>query len=67
MLIRKWVQATRERQRIRFKEQTLFITSGNRDYRSSDMCMSEVCQFCKLDETGDSLVQAMMSPINKKI
>ena len=31
---------------------------------NADMRVAEVCKFCKLDETGDSLVRAAMSQMN---
>ena len=52
--IRNRVESARERQRIRFKD-CVGIASN------SDMRVAEVRQFCKLDETGESLVRAAMS------
>ena len=54
--IRERVQAARERQRIRFE--------GTDVVCNSDMRVAEVLQFCKLDEAGDSLVQAAMSQLH---
>jgi magnesium chelatase family protein len=54
--IRERVQAARERQRVRFE--------GTDIVCNSDMRVSEVRKFCKLDEAGDSLVRAAMSQLN---
>jgi hypothetical protein len=42
----------------------IIVPCGNRDYHISDMRVAEVRQFCKLDETGDSLIRAAMSQLN---
>ena len=54
--IRERVQAARERQMGRFE--------GSDIVCNSDMRVAEVCQFCKLDEAGDSLVRQAMSQLN---
>ena len=54
--IRGRVQAARERQRARFE--------GTDIVCNSDMRVSEVRQFCKLDEAGESLVRTAMSQLN---
>jgi magnesium chelatase family protein len=69
-LIRERVQAARERQRVRFEGigyrlsragTGTIVPCRNRDYCNSDMRVAEVRQFCKLDETGDSLIRAATS------
>jgi magnesium chelatase family protein len=42
----------------------LFAPCENRDYRNADMWIAEVRKFCKLDETGDSLIRAAMSQLS---
>ncbi|MEI7848405.1 MAG: YifB family Mg chelatase-like AAA ATPase [Chloroflexota bacterium] len=54
--IRTRVQAARQRQLDRFKGSDIIC--------NSDMRIAEVRKFCKLDETGDSLVRAAMSQLN---
>jgi magnesium chelatase family protein len=54
--IREWVQAARERQRVRF--------DGSDIVCSSDMRVAEVRKSCKLDEAGDGLVRVAMSQLN---
>ena len=54
--IQKQVQAARERQCIRFEGADIVC--------NFDMRVAEVRQFCKLDESGDSLVRAAMSQLN---
>ena len=54
--IRTRVQAARQRQLERFKGSDIIC--------NSDMRLAEVRKFCKLDETGDSLVRAAMSQLN---
>ena len=54
--IRQRVQAARQRQLDRF--------SGTNIICNADMRVAEVRKFCKLDETGDSLVRAAMSQMN---
>jgi magnesium chelatase family protein len=54
--IRARVQAARQRQLDRFK--------GTDIVCNSDMRIAEVRKFCKLDETGDSLIRAAMSQLN---
>lgn len=57
--IRQRVQAARQRQLERFSQ------SGAADIVcNADMRVAEVRKFCKLDETGDSLVRAAMSQLN---
>ncbi len=57
--IRQRVQAARQRQLERFSQ------SGAGDIVcNADMRVAEVRKFCKLDETGDSLVRAAMSQLN---
>jgi magnesium chelatase family protein len=53
--IRERVQAARERQKVRFE--------GLDIIRNSDMRVVEVRKFCKLDETGDSMVCQAMSQL----
>jgi magnesium chelatase family protein len=50
------VQAARQRQLDRFK--------GTDIVCNVDMRIAEVRKFCKLDETGDSLIRAAMSQLN---
>jgi magnesium chelatase family protein len=54
--IRARVQAARQRQLERFV--------GTNIICNADMRVAEVRKFCKLDETGDSLVRAAMSQLN---
>jgi magnesium chelatase family protein len=54
--IRARVQSARQRQLERF--------SGTNIICNADMRVAEVRKFCKLDETGDSLVRAAMSQLN---
>ena len=54
--IRQRVQAARQRQLERF--------TGTNIICNADMRVAEVRKFCKLDETGDSLVRAAMSQMN---
>ncbi|MEI6289239.1 MAG: YifB family Mg chelatase-like AAA ATPase [Chloroflexota bacterium] len=55
-VIRARVQAARQRQTERF--------SGSDVVCNTDMRVAEVRKYCKLDETGDSLVRAAMSQLN---
>jgi magnesium chelatase family protein len=50
------VQAARQRQLERF--------TGINIVCNADMRVAEVRKFCKLDETGDSLIRAAMSQLN---
>jgi magnesium chelatase family protein len=52
--IRARVESARARQRVRFADAAGIVSN-------SDMRVAEVRQFCKLDETGESLVRAAMS------
>jgi magnesium chelatase family protein len=54
--IRTRVQAARQKQLDRFK--------GTDIVCNNDMRLAEVRKFCKLDETGDSLVRAAMSRLS---
>jgi magnesium chelatase family protein len=54
--IRQRVQAARQRQLDRF--------AGTNIVCNADMRVAEVRKFCKLDETGDSLIHAAMSQMN---
>jgi magnesium chelatase family protein len=54
-LVRKRVEAAREKQRCRFKGSD--ITSN------ADMRPAEVRKFCKLDETGSSLMKSAMAQL----
>lgn len=54
--IRGRVQAARDRQNVRFKSTDIVC--------NADMRLAEVRKFCKLDETGDSLIRAAMSQLN---
>ncbi len=54
--IRARVQSARERQLLRFSDSVNIISN-------SDMRVAEVRQFCKLDETSESLVRAAMSQL----
>jgi magnesium chelatase family protein len=54
--IRERVQVARQRQLERF--------AGTSVICNADMRVAEVRKFCKLDETGDSLVRAAMSQLN---
>ncbi|MEJ5223585.1 MAG: ATP-binding protein, partial [Anaerolineales bacterium] len=58
-VIRQRVQAARERQSRRFAGLKSAGVVCN-----ADMRVAEVRQFCKLDETGESLVRAAMSQMN---
>ncbi len=58
-VIRQRVQAARARQAQRFAALKSAGVVCN-----ADMRVAEVRQFCKLDETGDSLVRAAMSQMN---
>jgi len=40
------------------------VMNGTDIVCNSDMRVAEVCQFCKLDEAGDSLVFQAMSQLN---
>ena len=53
--IRARVQAARQRQRERFAGTTLVC--------NADMRVAEIRKFCKLDETGESLIKAAMSQL----
>jgi len=53
--IRKRVEAARQRQRERFAGTALVC--------NADMRVAEVRKFCKLDETGESLIKAAMSQL----
>jgi magnesium chelatase family protein len=54
--IRARVQAARQRQSERF--------IGTDIVSNSDMRLAEVRKYCKLDETGDSLIRTAMSQLN---
>jgi magnesium chelatase family protein len=54
--IRARVETARQRQRERF--------SGTQITCNADMRVAEVRKFCKLDETGESLIRAAMSQMN---
>jgi magnesium chelatase family protein len=54
--IRARVESARARQRVRFAEAVNVVSN-------SDMRVTEVRQFCKLDETSESLVRAAMSQL----
>ncbi|MGC1375259.1 MAG: ATP-binding protein [Anaerolineales bacterium] len=54
--IRARVESARLRQRERFVGTTLVC--------NADMRVAEIRKFCKLDETGDSLIRAAMSQMN---
>ena len=58
-MIRKRVQLARERARERFGNANLSTIACN-----ADMRVGEIRKFCKLDETGDSLIRAAMSQMN---
>ncbi len=53
--IRKRVEAARQRQREGFAGTTLVC--------NADMRVAEIRKFCKLDETGESLIKAAMSQL----
>ena len=55
-VIRARVQAARQRQLERF--------TGTNIICNADMRVAEVRKFCKLDETGDSLIRVAMSQMN---
>ncbi len=59
--VRARVESARERQRARLGVQSL-QTSGKITY-NSDMRVAEVRQFCKLDETSESLISAVISQL----
>ena len=50
------VQFARQRQLGRFHDSDIVC--------NADMSIAEVHKFCKLDETGDSLIRAAMSQLN---
>ncbi len=54
--IRERVQAARQRQLERF--------AGTKITCNADMRVAEVRKYCKLDETGDSLIRTAMSQMN---
>jgi magnesium chelatase family protein len=54
--IRARVESARARQQVRFAEAVNVVSN-------SDMRVAEVRQFCKLDETSESLVRAAMSQL----
>ena len=57
--IRKRVQAARDLQHQRFSK------DGSSDIISNaDMRVAEIRQFCQLDETGESLIRAVMGQLN---
>lgn len=56
-VIRERVQAARDRQFARFSDSEAQVTSN------ADMRVAEVRQFCKLDETGESLMRSAMSQL----
>jgi magnesium chelatase family protein len=62
--IRERVQAARQRQLERFSSQSRETLHSSGIVCNADMRVAEVRQFCKLDETGDSLVRAAMSQLN---
>lgn len=62
--IRERVQAARQRQLERFSLQSRETLHSSGIVCNADMRVAEVRQFCKLDETGDSLVRAAMSQLN---
>jgi magnesium chelatase family protein len=53
--IRERVETARQRQRERFAGTTMVC--------NADMRVAEIRKFCKLDETGDSLIKAAMSQL----
>ena len=53
--IRERVQAARQRQSERFADTTMVC--------NADMRVAEIRKFCKLDETGESLIKAAMSQL----
>jgi len=58
-LIFKRVQAARDLQHQRFSK------DGSSDIISNaDMRVAEIRQFCQLDETGESLIRAVMGQLN---
>src|SRR5262249_38801616 len=59
-VIRKRVQAARDLQRAHFSK----IDSKHPIFCNADMRVGEVRQFCKLQEEGQSLMQAAMSQLN---
>ncbi len=61
--IRLRVQAARQRQQDRFGLPSQDISRSG-IICNADMRVAEVRQFCKLDETADSLVRAAMSQLN---
>ena len=54
--IRARIQSARERQRVRFAEAVNVVSN-------SDMRVTEMRQFCKLDESSESLVRAAMAQV----
>ena len=59
VIIRQRVQAARDAQSARFSN-----VEGSHLTCNADMRVAEVRKFCKLDETGDSLIRAAMSQMN---
>ena len=64
--IRERVQAARQRQRERFEGEraTSRHDAPPQIVCNADMRVAEIRKFCKLDETGDSLIRAAMSQMN---
>ena len=62
--IRQRVQAARHIVPMILRERQLERFAGTNIICNADMCVAEVRKFCKLDETGDSLVRVAMSQLN---
>ena len=63
--IRQRVESARKKQRERFtniKSSTSYSQSNL--YANADMRVGEIRQFCKLDESGESLIRAAMGQMN---
>ena len=62
--IRARVETARLRQRERFASEKARHDAPLQIVCNADMRVAEIRKFCKLDETGDSLIRAAMSQMN---
>ena len=62
--IRQRVQAARDIQSARFGDTPTSNIESSNIVCNADMRVAEVRKFCKLDETGDSLIRSAMSQMN---
>ncbi len=63
-VIRQRVEAARQRQRERFAALRSTGNSSHAVLCNADMRITEIRQFCKLDETGQTLLRSAMSRLN---